>query len=360
MFNKRVSLVVFVLIVSHSVVSAQGSEVTNTSSSIPWPDFNSIDHAQPQRYLELYACMGDPNTIQAIAAAVEKDTAIQTLGAIELWIQDHLRYDSSAAYEWHNIDEMIRRGIYGSCADRALVFGTLARACGIPSVWVKTMNNDWIYDFHILGDKTYGWRGHVFLEMYIDNQWMLLDADTMKLYEAYDPTSHFFPGNRYAYDKGDNPYDMVLSLRWDLWKQQTSLYFKDFDICNLPGFGAGRDISALSVYICARGPVYAWIEEHCKELGYHVPKSFDACYFESYRPLFTGHHLVLTCIGDHIELPAPYYAQYLPLPLDEILNNVDTEQYGILRKVLPDQTQVTLLFGKDENALKLAIEDLSF
>jgi hypothetical protein len=55
------------------------------------------------------------------------------------------------------------------------------------------------------------------------------------------------PGNRYAYDKGGDPFDLVLSSRWELWKKQTRAYFRYFDLSNLP-VGQGRTLVSDTKY----------------------------------------------------------------------------------------------------------------
>ena len=143
-------------------------------------------------------------------------------------------------YEWRDFDRLVRDGNYGGCADYSVVFGSLARACGIPTVWVKTLDADWIREY-----KTHGtegtWSGHVFLEIFLHDRWLLLDDTQLVLYEEYDPKMRILPGNRYAYDKGGDPFDLVLSSRWELWKKETRAYFRDFDLSKLP-VGKGKDL----------------------------------------------------------------------------------------------------------------------
>ncbi len=132
---------------------------------------------------------------------------------------------------------MLRNHVYGGEAALALAVGALTRACGIPTVWVKAMDNDWIREYQSAGASVGDCRGHVFLEVFIDNEWMLLDPATMKLYSPYDPASHALPGRRYAYDKGDDPQALILPMQYDLWKQQALVYFESFDVSELDDAG---------------------------------------------------------------------------------------------------------------------------
>jgi hypothetical protein len=112
------------------------------------------------------------------------------------------------------------------------VYGCLARACEIPIVWVKSLDVPWIRRFrqtrHFDGGK-----GHVYLEAFVSGSWRLLDATQDELFDAYDPAQRLLPGRdvkRYAYDKGGNARELVLSLDWEPWQAETKTFFRDFDL----------------------------------------------------------------------------------------------------------------------------------
>ena len=134
----------------------------------------------------------------------------------------------SAPTKWRNYDDVVCESCYGGCADQAIVCGVLLKSAGIPAVWVKTMDLDWIWDFK-KKRKFKSWSGHVFLEVYLDDQWVLLDPGAAKTYENYSPKSRILPGNRLAYHKGNDPQAMVMSLQWEQWKDQTASYFDGLD-----------------------------------------------------------------------------------------------------------------------------------
>jgi hypothetical protein len=89
---------------------------------------------------------------------------------------------------------------------------------------------------------------------FIHDRWMLLDDIQLVLYEDYDPKMRILPGNRYAYDKGGDPYEIVLSARWELWKKQTRTYFSDFDLSKLP-VGNGTDLLHNTVLNAGINPI---------------------------------------------------------------------------------------------------------
>lgn len=329
----------------------------NAGQMNPEPRFDRIDYSKPGAYLELPAGIGNAKKIESIAAKLKGKTPEKSLRAIDRWINKNLRYDPDAAYHWRNFEQIIEEGTLGGCADHSIIFGALSRACGIPTIWVKTMDYDWIHEF-----KQYGpigsWRGHVFLEVYIQNKWVLLDAQGMTLYEDYDCSSHFFPGGRYAYDKGANPYELILSVRWETWKKQTAEYFTKFDVSRLPDFGPGRDISGTSIYIIADSPIWRWVQDACKSQRYRVRKSFNTG-FEIFLPQARGNILIIACVENHIVLPEKYHNEYLPITEQEMKALLKTKENGIARGQLDDQTKVIMIFGKDNESVQKAVKTFS-
>jgi transglutaminase-like putative cysteine protease len=221
-----------------------------TDNEIPVPSCDQIDYSHPDAYLSLSAHIGNKNHILEIAATISGKTPEDKLISIGRWIHSRLVYKADAPDEWRDFDRLVRDGNYGGCADYSVVFGALARACGIPTVWVKTLDADWIREFRIRGTEG-TWSGHVFLEIFLRNHWVLLDDTELVLYEEYDPKMRILPGNRYAYAKGGDPFDLILSSRWELCKAQIRATFRDFDLSKLP-VGTGRAL-ATGVKVAASG-----------------------------------------------------------------------------------------------------------
>src|SRR5688500_11453055 len=144
------------------------------ASSPPKPSFDRIRYDRPDDYLVLNPSLGDADRIRGVAATLKRDKPERTLAAIHRWIGANLKYDADAAYEYRDFGQACDASKYGGCADYAVVFTALSRACGIPTVFVKTMDADWIREFRAAGTCR-SWRGHVFLEVYVDSRWRLLD-----------------------------------------------------------------------------------------------------------------------------------------------------------------------------------------
>jgi hypothetical protein len=234
------------LLITFAAAVALADSPAATNEKIPTPSCDRIDYSHPDAYLPLNSNFGDKDHIMKVAATIGGKIPEEKLAAIYKWIHSHLVYKQDTPYEWRDFDRLVHDGNYGGCADYSVVFGALSRACGIPTVWVKTLDADWIRDHKMLGKES-PWSGHVFLEIYIHDRWMLLDDTAMVLYEEYDPKMRILPGNRYAYDKGGDPFDVVLSSRWELWKKETRAWARDFDLSKLP-VGQGRTLISDTKY----------------------------------------------------------------------------------------------------------------
>jgi hypothetical protein len=223
------------LILSYAafIQAAETAAPGKVRDDAPMPSFERIDYSKPQDYLFLNDNMGSRERIMKAAAQIEGETPEKKLVSIHNWLESNVSYKADYFSEWRTFDQMLDDKTQGGCAHYSVLFGSLARACGIPTVWVKTLDAEWIRGFRTKG-KEGSWNGHVFLEIYIHDRWMLLDDTQLILYKDYDTKTRILPGNRYAYDKGGDPYELILSARWELWKKQVRAYFSDFDLSKLP------------------------------------------------------------------------------------------------------------------------------
>ena len=323
----------------------------------PKPAFDRVRYDRPDDYLVLNPSLGDAGRIRAVAATLKRDKPERTLAAIHRWIAANLKYDANAAYEYRDFGQACDGKTYGGCADYAVVFTALARANGIPTVFVKTMDADWIRQFRAAGTCT-SWRGHVFLEVFVDGKWRLLEPGNLVLYDDYDPaTRRILPGERWAYDKGADPKEIVLSPDWERWKTQTAAHFKDFDLHQLPpGVGdRGREVSD-RVYVAADSPVYQLVGERLQKAGRPV-MTFNTDW-DAQLAKAKGGDLVVTCVGSRLVLPTERH-DLLPIPYEQIQAKLKSDPAGVERKTAPDGTRVVLLYARDVEAMKPLINGLT-
>jgi hypothetical protein len=246
--------------------------------------------------------------------------------------------------------------LYGGCADYAVVFTALSRASGIPTVFVKTMDADWIREFRAAGNCS-SWRGHVFLEVFIDGKWKLLEPGELRIFEDYDPkTRRLLPGERWAYDKGADPKEIVLSADWERWKSQTDAHFKDFNLTQLqPGVGDRGRVLVERVYVAADSPVWQMIDKHLRAAGHKV-KSFNTNW-DAELAAARGNDLIVTCVGERLVLPAERH-DLLPIPYAEIQAKLKTAASGIERKTIHDGTRILLLYTRDVPTMRKIVDEL--
>lgn len=351
-----------------AAAAASASTPAPTDEQIPTPSCDRIDYCHPEAYLPLNRHFGDKDHIMKVAATLGGKTPEEKLVAIFKWIHSNLVFKADAPYDWRDFDQLVRDGNFGGCADHSVVFGALSRACGIPTVWVKTLDVDWIREYCTHGTEG-RWNGHVFLEVFIRDRWMLLDDVQMVLYENYDPRMRILPGERYAYDKGGDPFDVVLSSRWQLWKKVTRAYFRDFDLSKLP-VGRGRtlicDTKYPAVYIFssakAQPSMRALGEILFPKLTHHLTGRDHA--LPNYRELFTkwakaGDTVVLLLlVGENEIIPADC-RDLLPNPWPQMeaeANRKGAARFDADRR----QLHVIALIAKSETELTRLIREIQW
>jgi hypothetical protein len=153
------------------------------------------------------------------------------------------------------------------------------------------MDISWIWDFK-KGRKFESWSGHVFLEVFVDGRWMLLDPGAKLIYRDYSPKARILPGNRFAYHKGNDPKEMIMSLQWEQWKDQTSTYFRNLDESLLPVDSAGWTSILPRAFVVGNSPYYQIISHMAAEHGFAVAKSFNTKYDE-FLPQAKGNILLV-------------------------------------------------------------------
>ena len=111
------------------------------------PEVESIDYAHPDVYRNFPDSLGNRQAILAQATTLKGETDLDTIRNVVDWMAANLKYDGNIAYQWRNYDDVMQNKVYGGCADYGIVCGVLLKAAGIPTVWVKTMDVAWIWDF---------------------------------------------------------------------------------------------------------------------------------------------------------------------------------------------------------------------
>lgn len=308
------------------------------------PSVHSIDYSNPTKYLEIADSLGTQAQIKAIALELKGDADVSTIRNVLKWMDRNLKYDAGRAYCWRNFDDAIKEKTYGGCADQGIVCGVLLKGAGIPTIWVKTMDVSWIWDFKKQRQFN-SWSGHVFLEVYVDGKWMLLDPGAKVIHKEYSPKTRILPGNRFAYHKGNDPKKMIMSLQWEEWKRQTKMYFRSLDEALLPVDSAGGTSLVLQAFVVGNSPYYQTIERMAAEQGFAVARSFNTKYDE-FLPQAKGNVLLVETHNGVPIVPLDVLEKHFPDASKGLLNSDGVAKVG-------ETTIVFLDFSKQLSKIRI-------
>ncbi|MEN6406971.1 MAG: transglutaminase domain-containing protein [Thermoguttaceae bacterium] len=274
------------------------------------PEVDSIDYAHPDIYRDFPDSLGDRAAILAQASKLKGKSKLQTIRNVLHWMDKNLQYDGKIAYQWRNYDDVMREKKYGGCADQGIVCGVLLKGAGIPTVWVKTMDVAWIWTFK--KERPFSsWSGHVFLEVFVDGKWSLLDPGGKTLYQNYSPKMKLLPGQRFAYHKGNDPKAMVMSLQWEEWKKQTTAYFRQLDETLLPVDEKGGTSLVPMAYVIGNSPYYQALTAMAVKSGLRAATSFN-CQYDKYLPEANGHVILIETHEGKPIVPQKVLEKYYP------------------------------------------------
>jgi hypothetical protein len=218
---------------------------------------------------------------------------------------------------------------------------------GIPTVWVKSMDEDFIREFVERDGRVRSWRGHVYLRVW-DGQWKLYDAVQDRLYE--EPFDRALPGGRWAYDVGDDPHAMVLSTQWDRWKRQTRRYLADFDTSRLRP-------EAEPTYIAADSPYWRILAEHLYAQGVPVRESFNTDW-DAELLRAAGHRLVIVAVGEDLVLPEDRWPLLTGQSVGDFRASLAGKTAMRIDHLATDATSVTVLWAADGDGARAMIDAL--
>jgi transglutaminase-like putative cysteine protease len=338
-----------------------GGRAARGGDDIPEPRLDRVDYAHPEKYLGLPATLGTKAGIEKIAGEVRGATPRDKLAGIGAWIDAHLTYDASTFDRWRDVDELVSDRTFGGCADHAELFGAIARACGIPTVWVKSLDLDWIAWFRAHPDEPKGWNGHVFVEVHVDGKWRLYDASQKVLYEDYDVRQRILPGHRLAYDKGGDPYELLLSTRWDDWRKQTRRFVQTLDISLVPVGEAPKppiDDPPGRTYVAATHPAWQWVVDRCNALHLTMGSLSGNGGWERWLPSARRGILIVPAVNGKTVLPETYWP-LLPVQPPQMTEALGGKPSAVVRRKAADGTDVVLVMARDDDALRAALAVLS-
>jgi len=320
----------------------------------PRPDPGRVDPSRPQEYSAALPHVADAARIASLMSQLRGKDPRQTLGRAARWIQRNVRPRPDAPAAWRSFDEIVRSGSGAGPADRSVLLGAMARAAGIPAVWVKTMPVEWIQDFRRGAARLEDARAGVFLELHWEGKWRLLDCQSLRLYDEHDPRASLLPGGQWAYDRGGDPRALLLPGSGEAFLRQAREHFASFDLARLPWAEAVDLLAPWRVRVAGSGFAATYASEAARLMGYFPEGAFQGEWKENLARA-RGGVLVVTCREGRPELPEGFWSAWLPPGHERVVREGVLPDGGFLRHRLSDGTLVILVAVKESAGVEAAV-----
>lgn len=196
--------------------------ITITVASIPSlnPDYNNLDNFL--KYSEQTKLTPD---IIDFSSNINENKDFSTISQIYRKIGALSSKDSGTKFI-NTSDYILKNGITG-CTDEALLFSTIAKGKGIPTIIVDSGKMDWVSDLN--NNIPSMIQSHFFVECYLQSNWYLIDIVRGKLFFNYDKNNLSLPENYYVASKNIDVISRGVTTDSDYIKLITNT-FKNFDI----------------------------------------------------------------------------------------------------------------------------------
>lgn len=163
----------------------------------------AIDYAQPARYLQPGTQSAlDAETMVRLRGEIGASRAdVAAIGRVVAWVRRQLpAYAGGGALIGRTTAKAIlAAGQRSGCHDTALLVATILRGLGMPAILVDTAGVRWAEEAR--GGRR-GMVGHVFLELFAEGHWILVDPTTGEYLERYDPACPVIPLRTGGQEKG--------------------------------------------------------------------------------------------------------------------------------------------------------------
>lgn len=198
-------------------------------------DFNNNSTFIDRTNLDYFLMNHGQNTIgpslEQIISEVGKIETISDIARLLLYIRRNFQQDKE-----HKIKKFVRTSeeiaeskIWSGCSDMGTLVAPILRENGIPTVYLQSARLDWINDLLENNNQKSLVRGHIFLEVLINDEWILLDPTMGCFYTNYNYRNLSLPGNYYVFSKSLNGHEVGCDSLSNNNKIMTAL-FQDFDI----------------------------------------------------------------------------------------------------------------------------------
>lgn len=90
-----------------------------------------------------------------------------------------------------SVNGLLKQKALSGCHDHGLILVSVLRAYGFPAIMVDSAGIQWAQAYN-QGTQN-GLSGHIFVEVYTEDKWILIDSTSGEYVEAYDPCNPVIP-----------------------------------------------------------------------------------------------------------------------------------------------------------------------
>lgn len=193
MKTKRNAVVVpvIMMLVICVCAAAAGSQETGEKGT----NLYGIDYDNPDKYLQ----PGKKTTIKAeYLEAIRQEMSVSgktmdDLRVIFLWKQLKFQkmYAQGKFIGKSSVNSILKEGLLTGHHDDGLLMVAIFREFGFPAVMVEAVGLQWAYDYK--KGKADMFLGHVYVEVFVEGKWILMDTTSNRYIEDYNPLDPVIP-----------------------------------------------------------------------------------------------------------------------------------------------------------------------
>ena len=202
------------------VIKKETKKVDSRSVNIKYNIAFGIDYANPEKYL----VQGEQSQIsdtEALEILYSDEKSLDHLGYIYCWLKNEFTAYSAGGRTIGvvTVDQLLEDRRLGGCHDYGLVYAAVVRELGYPAIMVSTASIAWIERFQADEEEAELHIGHVFVEVYIDDKWILIDPTNDWCVEGgYDPAEAVIPLKGYIAGSDEEMYGFYVEHKGiDIW-----------------------------------------------------------------------------------------------------------------------------------------------
>ena len=211
-----------------------------------------INYEKPELYLAsgIQSSLDKKYSDEISTQITIESNNIKGIAEIFHWKQDHFStYSAGGKFIGQiTVNQIMEEKTLSGCHDHALVLVSVFREYGFPAIMVDTAGIQWASDYS--EGKREDFAGHVFVEVYVNNSWVLINSTSGEYVEDYDPYNPVIPMTNsdedigyFALLKGLDPEEYGITSLQQLKEyliafaeevRYTDMSFPQYDIKELP------------------------------------------------------------------------------------------------------------------------------